>query len=123
MAVRAKGDVGQAGRIANEIGPLLKIVGVRAHGTRKLPDGRELRVEDKFRNPVPLKTMMAGLGMIGSYCRRPLGPMPKAAVDVCRGALREVWETAPRHLRPIEEHYGVSIPERLADDTVWPVAD
>ncbi len=122
VASRAKGDVGQAGRIASEVSPLLKIVGVRAHGTRRLPDGRELRVEDKFRNPVPLKTMMAGLGMIGSYCRRPLGPMPKAAVDVCRGALREVWETAPQHLRPIEAHYGVSIPARLADDSVWPTA-
>ncbi|MBX3269663.1 MAG: 4-hydroxy-tetrahydrodipicolinate synthase [Sandaracinaceae bacterium] len=122
VEARASGDVGEAGRIASEIGPLLKIVGVRAHGTRTLPDGRALRVEDKFRNPVPLKAMMAGLGMIGSYCRRPLGPMPRAAVDVCRGALRAVWEAAPQHLAPIEEHYGVRIPERLADDSVWPMS-
>lgn len=120
VAARAAGDVGKAGEIAAQVSPLLKIVGVRAHATRELPDGRSLRVEDKFRNPVPLKTMMAGLGMIGSYCRRPLGPMTRPAVEVCRGALREVWETAPRFLRPIEEHYGVSVEERLAGDRFWP---
>ena len=120
VATRAAGDVGKAGEIAAQISPLLKIVGVRAHTTRELPDGRSLRVEDKFRNPVPLKTMMAGLGMIGSYCRRPLGPMTRPAVEVCRGALREVWETAPRFLQPIEEHYDVSIEARLADDAFWP---
>lgn len=120
VAARARGDIGEAGQIASRIGPLLKIVGVRAHGVRTLPDGRQLRVEDRFRNPVPLKTMMAGLGMIGSYCRRPLGPMPRAAVDVCRGALRAVWEAAPEYLTPIEEHFDVKIEERLDDDSVWP---
>ncbi|MCB9595952.1 MAG: 4-hydroxy-tetrahydrodipicolinate synthase [Sandaracinaceae bacterium] len=123
VAARAAGEIGRAGEIASKIGPLLKIVGVRVHGTRVLPGGRELRVEDKFRNPVPLKTMMAGLGMIGAYCRRPLGPMPRAAVDVCRGALRAVWEGAPEYLRPIEEHYGVSVAERLDDDAAWPIGE
>ncbi|MEM1415018.1 MAG: 4-hydroxy-tetrahydrodipicolinate synthase [Myxococcota bacterium] len=120
VAARAAGDVGKAGEIASQISPLLKIVGVRAHAVRELPDGRSLRVEDKFRNPVPLKTMMAGLGMIGSYCRRPLGPMTAPAVQVCRDAIRAVWEAAPRFLAPIEAHYGVSIEARLADDSVWP---
>ncbi|MAQ17664.1 MAG: 4-hydroxy-tetrahydrodipicolinate synthase [Sandaracinus sp.] len=119
VEARAAGDVKRAGEIGNEVGPLLKIVGVRSRSVRVLPDGRELQVEDKFRNPVPLKTMMAGLGMMGTYCRRPLGPMTPAAVEVCRDALRAVWEAAPEHLRPIEEAYGVSVPERVADDRFW----
>jgi 4-hydroxy-tetrahydrodipicolinate synthase len=119
VAARLDGDVGRAGEIASKIGPLLKIVGVRAHGVRTLPDGTELQVEDKFRNPVPLKTMMAGLGMIGSYCRRPLGPMTPPAVETCRDALRAVWEAAPEYLRPIEDHFDVKIEERLADDANW----
>ena len=123
VEARAGGDVSRAGEIAAQIGPLLRIVGVRAHSQRTLPDGRKLRVEDKFRNPVPLKTMMAGLGMIGSYCRRPLGPMTRAAVDVCRDALRAVWEAAPHYLRPIEAHHDVSIDARLADESVWPVRE
>ncbi|MEM9074953.1 MAG: 4-hydroxy-tetrahydrodipicolinate synthase [Myxococcota bacterium] len=119
VRARAAGDVGRAGEIAGKVGPLLKIVGVRVRGVRKLPDGRELETEDKFRNPVPLKTMMAGLGMIGHYCRRPLGPMSAKAVKVCRDSLRAVWETAPEMLKPIEEHYDVNIQERLDDDSAW----
>lgn len=116
---RLTGDGGRAGEVASKIGPLLKIVGVRAHAVRTLPDGTELQVEDKFRNPVPLKTIMSGLGMIGSYCRRPLGPMTWPAVQVCRDALRAVWSAAPEYLRPIEEHYGVSVPERIENDRFW----
>lgn len=123
VAARAEGDVGRAGEIGNKVGPLLKIVGVKSRSVRKLPSGQELQVEDKFRNPVPLKTMMAGLGMMGAYCRRPLGPMTSAAVEVCRDALRAVWEQAPEYLKPIEAAYDVSVPARIDDDAHWPSAD
>jgi 4-hydroxy-tetrahydrodipicolinate synthase len=122
VAAREAGDIGRAGEIQSKIGPLLKLVGVRVHGSRALPDGRSLRVEDKFRNPVPLKTMMAGLGMIGSYCRRPLGPMTEPAVAVCRDALRAVWEAAPEYLAPIEAHFDVKIEERLDGEQFWRAA-
>jgi len=116
---RASGDVGRAGEIAGKIGPLLKIVGVRVRSTRTLPDGTTLETEDKFRNPVPLKTMMAGLGIIGRYCRRPLGLMTEPAVRTCRDALSAVWRAAPEYLRPIEAHFDVKIDERLENDTYW----
>lgn len=119
VAARAAGDIGRAGEIAGKIGPLLRVVGVRVHAVRQLPDGRELQVEDKYRNPVPLKAMMTGLGMLGAYCRRPLGPMSDAALAVCRGALRAVWEAAPEYLRPIEEHFEVDVAARLDDDAHW----
>ncbi len=119
VKARAAGDVGRAGEIVASVGPLLKIVGVKAHGTRELPDGRTVTVEDKFRNPVPLKTMMAGLGMLGARCRRPLGAMTPPALAVCREALRAVWEDSPDMLRPIEDAFGVRIEERLAEDRYW----
>ena len=119
VAARAAGEIGRAGEIISKINPLLRIVGVRAHSTRVLPDGRELRVEDKFRNPVPLKTMMAGLGMMGPHCRRPLGPMTAPAIGVCRDALRAVYETAPEYLQSIEDHFDVRIAARLDGDEFW----
>ena len=119
VAARAAGDISRAGEIAAEIGPLLKCVGVKAHGVRELPGGRKLQVVDGFRNPLPLKTMMAALGMIGRYGRRPLGLMSQPAIDVVRGAVRAVWEAAPQHLRPIEAAFDVNIAERLEDDAVW----
>ncbi|MEC7524661.1 MAG: 4-hydroxy-tetrahydrodipicolinate synthase [Myxococcota bacterium] len=119
VAARADGDVARAGEIAAQIGPLLKCVGVKAHAVRELPDGRKLQVVDGFRNPLPLKTMMAGLGVIGRYGRRPLGQMSAPAVEVVRGAVRAVWEAAPEWLRPIEDAFDVRIAKRLEDDAAW----
>ena len=51
---------------------------------RTLPNGQSIEVNDKFRNPVPLKTMMAGLGMMSSTSRPPLGRMNAEAVARCR---------------------------------------
>ncbi|HJL22886.1 MAG TPA: 4-hydroxy-tetrahydrodipicolinate synthase, partial [Polyangiaceae bacterium LLY-WYZ-15_(1-7)] len=119
IAAQAAGDVSRAGEIANQVGPFLKLVGCRARSTRTLPDGRSIEVEDKFRNPVPLKTMMAGLGMIDGFCRDPLGKMTKPAVEICRDAVRHVWETAPEVLRPLEEAFDVNVEARLADDGLW----
>ena len=74
---------------------------------------------DKFRNPVPVKTMMAGLGMISSTKRAPLGRMSSAAVTRCREALRHVHAADPGILGPIEEAFDVRVGQRLGDDGVW----
>ena len=70
-------------------------------------------------NPVPVKTMMAGLGMPVGQCRRPLGKMTRAGVAQCREALREVYRAAPGLLTPINEAFGVNVERRLNDDAVW----
>jgi 4-hydroxy-tetrahydrodipicolinate synthase len=119
VAAAASGDTARATELVGAVGPLLKLVGVTAPGERVLPDGRKLAVHDKFRNPVPLKTMMAGLGMIGPRCRRPLGRMTPPAVATCRDALRAVWHHAPDVLRPIEDAFAVRIEQRLSDDAFW----
>ncbi|MCZ7682167.1 MAG: 4-hydroxy-tetrahydrodipicolinate synthase [Sandaracinaceae bacterium] len=119
VRAQASGDAARAGELGAALAPLFKLVGVSAPGVRTLPGGRELSVEDKFRNPVPLKTMMGGLGMIDARCRRPLGRMTAPAVATCREALRAVWRAAPEVLRPIEEAFGVRVEARLEDDACW----
>ena len=119
VAAQARGDVGKAGEIAGKIRPILKLVVCKAHNVRQLPDGRTLEIEDRFRNPVPVKTMMAGLGMVGPASRRPLGKMSRSAVSLCREALRQIHRVAPEYLDPIGAAFEVDVAGRLADDDVW----
>ena len=115
----SKGDGKTADQIAAQLAPLFKMVGCKIAATRRLKDGRSIEVEDKFRNPVPVKTMMAGLGMGVGPCRRPLGKMTPGGVQACRDALRTVFETAPDVLTPIEAAFGVKIGDRLKNDEIW----
>ena len=91
----------------------------RVTAVRTLPNGQSVELTDKFRNPVPVKTMMAGLGMIDSTKRPPLGRMSPTAVAQCREALREVHGADPGILGPIEEAFDVRIDQRLGDDAKW----
>ncbi|MCW8131819.1 MAG: 4-hydroxy-tetrahydrodipicolinate synthase [Planctomycetota bacterium] len=119
VAAQQAGDAAKAGEIGKKLAPLFRLVGCRVTSTRTLPDGRTAPVEDKFRNPTPVKTMMAGLGMNVGPLRRPLGKMTAPAVQICREALKEVHASAPEFLKPVGEFFGVSIEQRLADDGIW----
>jgi 4-hydroxy-tetrahydrodipicolinate synthase len=112
-------DLEEADRLATALSPVLAIVSCRVTSVRALPNGQSVEVTDKFRNPVPLKTMMAGLGMITSASRAPLGRMSATAVAQCRDALRDVHSADPAILGPIEEPFDVRIGQRLGDDAVW----
>ena len=118
QAARA-GDTATAAALAEQLNGLFKLVGCKVPGSRRLPDGRTVEVEDRFRNPVPLKTMMAGLGLPVGLCRKPLGKMTKAGVDRCRQTLAAIHKNAPEVLRPIGEAFGVDLGRRLQDDSVW----
>lgn len=113
------GDKAGARTLAAQLDPLFRLVGCKVPGSRTLPDGRLLPVEDKFRNPVPVKTMMAGLGMPVGLCRKPLGKMTRAGVETCRSALINVYKNTPELLNPIGEAFGVNINARLSDDSIW----
>jgi len=119
--VRAQGggDSEEADRIAQALAPLLGLVTCSVTGVRTLPNGQSAEVTDRFRNPVPLKTIMAGLGMIGAAKRPPLGRMSSVAVAHCRSALRQVHAADPAILGPIEDSFDVRIDKRLADDATW----
>lgn len=115
----AAGDKKTASKIHEELSPLFDLVSFSVEDVRTLPDGREVKVKDKFRNPLAVKAMMNGLGMNAGPVRRPLGRLSKKGVAKVRGALEAVWRKAPQWLRPIEDAYGVSVEENLADDARW----
>jgi 4-hydroxy-tetrahydrodipicolinate synthase len=119
--VRAQvaGDTEEAERLATVLAPLLRLVTCSVTAVRTLPNGQSVEVTDKFRNPVPVKTMMAGLGMIASTKRPPLGRMSSIAVAQCRDALREVHRADPGILGPIEGAFDVRIDQGLGDDARW----
>lgn len=119
VRAQAGGDLEEADRLSHALAPVLRLVTCSVASVRTLPNGQSVEVVDRFRNPVPVKTMMAGLGMIPSAKRPPLGRMSSAAVGKCRDALRETHGADPGILGPIEEAFGVRIDQRLADDAVW----
>jgi 4-hydroxy-tetrahydrodipicolinate synthase len=112
-------DSEETDRLSKALAPLFGLVTCTVTAVRTLPNGQSVEVIDKFRNPVPVKTMMGGLGMIPSGKRPPLGRMSAAAVAQCRDALREVHQSDQGILGPIEEAFDVRIDQRLEDDGVW----
>jgi len=114
-----KGDAAAAKSLHNTLQPLFSIVTVKAKSTRILPDGSRVVTEDRFRNPLAVKTAMNVLGMPAGVVRRPLGKMNEEGAEILRNTLKKVYEESPEILRPIEDFYGTSIENRLWDDAVW----
>lgn len=115
----AAGDLEGARKAMDAVAPLLSIVTVKVDNPRVLPSGETVMVNDRYRNPLPVKTLMSALGMPAGPCRRPLGRMSMAGVEVLRAAVRKVWERNPEVLQPIGDFYGVDIGVRIQDDSVW----
>ena len=109
-----KGDIEKGDRLKNTLDPLFKLVTVN---TIESYEGFE--VPTKFRNPVPVKTMMRGLGMPSGPCRPPLGKMTPKGVEVIRNALKEVYEKDKEIFRPIQEFYKINVEERISNDRYW----
>lgn len=120
LKLERSGDQAAADAIASSLAPIFGLVGCAIESERELPDGRRAKSVDRFRNPLPVKTMMAGLQMCELGLRPPLGKMLAPAVERCREALAEVNRRDARLLAPIAEAFeGGSIEERLADDARW----
>ena len=110
--------INEAQHIRDALSPLFGVVTVTQKRV-EMVRGQEVEVADKFRNPLPIKTMMQGLGMPAGPCRPPLGKMTFQGVVAVRDALIQVWEKNPWVLEPIEDHYEVSVRERLENDAIW----
>ena len=119
VAHQRKGEISQANELGQILAPLFKLVGCKAGREMRLPSRETVIVEDRFRNPVPLKTMLAALGVPVGPGRPPLGKMTLAGVTQCREALRQVWARAPELLRPLNDPFGTNVERRLADDSAW----
>ena len=115
------GKQAEARTIQEALQPLFEVATVRCKSERTLSRKRKVSVEDKFRNPLPVKTLMNGLGMPAGPCREPLGKMTRAGVEIVRNAAKLVWKKNSQILEPIEKTYEVDIGERLANDAYWDV--
>ncbi|MBD3260661.1 MAG: 4-hydroxy-tetrahydrodipicolinate synthase [Candidatus Altiarchaeales archaeon] len=113
------GEKEKAKEIDDALSPLFEVVGVKTVEDVTLPTGDIARVKYSHPNPVPIKTMMRGLGMISQGCKRPLGLLPDSGVNKVRKALREVWDTDQKYLQPIEGFFDVDLEDRLTQDKYW----
>jgi len=113
------GNMATASALQEALSPLFGIVTVKAESERILPDGSKVTVQDRFRNPVGIKTLMAGLGMPSGPGRQPLGKMTPEGVKVVRDAARTVWDRNPEIFAPIGSFYGVDVEARIAGDAFW----
>ena len=113
------GDLATASVLRDALAPLFGIVTVKVDSTRTLPNGSTAVVQDRFRNPLAVKTLMSALGMPAGPCRQPLGKMTADGVSVVRSAARTVWENDPEILAPIGDFFGVDVEGRIAEDSVW----
>jgi 4-hydroxy-tetrahydrodipicolinate synthase len=113
------GDQVKGKSLADKLKPLFSIVTVKVRATRIMPDGSKVTVEDRFRNPLAIKTAMNGLGIPAGAPRRPLGKMTPGGIEIVRGAIRKVYQESFDILKPLEDFYGIDIEERLSDNDVW----
>ncbi len=113
-----EGKPGAAEDIEKKLKPLFDVITVKVKRNVSIGE-MTYSVIDKFRNPVPIKTMMNALGLPAGPFRNPLGKMTPAGVLIVREALKTVWKLNPEILKPIEDFYGVNIEERLKDDSIW----
>ncbi|NIQ40386.1 MAG: 4-hydroxy-tetrahydrodipicolinate synthase [Proteobacteria bacterium] len=109
-----EGDMEKAERLREGLDPLFKIVTVKT-----TEDYEGFTVPCKFRNPLPIKTLMNGLGLPSGPCRQPLGRMTPKGTAVVRQAIATVHEKNPEFLAPLEVHYKVSVAGRIANDQYW----
>lgn len=105
--------------IAEKLKPLFSIVTVKVKSRRILPDGREISVEDRFRNPLAIKTAMNAMGIPSGHPRKPLGRMTREGGQIVRDALTKVYRNSPEILAPIEKFYRVNIEACLNDNDRW----
>lgn len=113
------GDMDTASALKEALAPLFGIVTVKVKSERVLPNGDVAVVEDRFRNPLAIKTLMQGLGMPCGPARQPLGKMNESGVKVVRDAVRKVWNSNPEILEPISRFYCVDVESRIADNRIW----
>ncbi|PIV18720.1 MAG: 4-hydroxy-tetrahydrodipicolinate synthase [Elusimicrobia bacterium CG_4_10_14_3_um_filter_49_12_50_7] len=112
------GKYGEAGEINKKLKPLFDVITVKSTRVEEFK-GIQCKVTDKFRNPVPVKTLMRALSMPAGKFRAPLGEMTPAGVLTLRSALKSVWLLSPEILKPVQEFYGADIAKVLSDDSLW----
>lgn len=98
------GRMDEAAQLNHAMQPLFSMVGVKT--TEDTPFGP---VVQKWRNPLPVKTALAGLGVIASGCRQPLGRMSAQGVEAVRQGVQDSYARMPELFAPLESFFGVDV--------------
>ena len=110
VALAAEKKLDEVSRLIKSLQPLFDLVTVKTTESTAMGP-----VMCRARNPLPVKTLMALLGMPGGKCRPPLGRMTLNGLNRVVQAARSVQDRNPEILRPIAEFFGVDIEARLTD--------
>ncbi len=108
------GEEDKATKLKEALDPLFKIVTVKT-----VEEYEGFTVPCKWRNPLPIKTLMRGLGLPSGPCRAPLGKMTPKGVEVVRRAVRAVYERNKEILMPLQDYYTVNLKDRIDNDEYW----
>ena len=110
----AQGNSEKAHSLMTALSPLFDLVMVKT--MEPTPYGETVF---KARNPLPVKSLMAVLGMPAGGCRRPLGKMTENGMKIILDAARSVWKQNPEILQPVAEFFNTDIEERLTTPRYW----
>ncbi len=108
------GEGDKATHLKEALDQLFKIVTVKT-----VEEYEGFTVPCKWRNPVPIKTAMRGLGLPSGPCRSPLGKMSPKGVELVRKAVKTTYEKNRELLIPIQDYYKVNLKERIEGDEYW----
>ena len=108
------GEEDKAIQLKEALDPLFKVVTVKT-----VEEYEGFTVPCKWRNPLPIKTLMKGLGLPSGPCRAPLGKMMPKGVEVVRQAIKAVHEKNKEILMPLQDYYKVNLRERIENDEYW----
>ena len=114
----SSGNIQEARRLNEALTPLFSVITVKTTEAMQVK-GSSYQVPQKFRNPLPYKVLMNGLGMPSGTCRQPLGKMSKSGIEMVRQAARMTWENNPEILQPVADFYGVDVGKRISGDSNW----
>jgi 4-hydroxy-tetrahydrodipicolinate synthase len=108
------GDFSEAARRAALLEPLFDTVTIRS--TESGPDGESVTV--RSRNPVPVKTALAVLGVSVGACRAPLGRLGPNGLRMVIDALEGVRKINAGAFHALEATFHVDVQKRLADPSL-----
>ncbi len=104
------GERNRADGLASVLAPWFDLVTIKVSQL-----GRYGETVQRFRNPLPVKTIMSLFGMPSGGCRRPLGKVTRSGLMKIVETTRATMEHSPELLSPIEETFGVDMEKRLED--------
>lgn len=105
-----KNQIDRAKALDERLRSLFQLVTFKVEETMK-----DQRIQLKFRNPVPFKTIARLLGVPSGPCRRPLGKVTKLGLKKIVETLRYTFEQSPELFEPLEKMFDIRVEDRLTD--------